>query len=50
MTGETKRMMYLETPPKLIQTEVFSAMPDTFRRKGTRTRSRKARSSPQAQR
>jgi gluconolactonase len=30
-------MMYLETPPKLIQTQVFSAMPDSFRRKGTRT-------------
>ena len=26
-------MMYLETPPKLIQTKVFSAMPDEFRRK-----------------
>ena len=26
-------MMYLETPPKLIQTQVFSAMPDDFRRK-----------------
>src|SRR5580765_5160929 len=25
-------MMYLDTPPKLIQTEVFSAMPDEFRR------------------
>jgi len=27
-------MMYLETPPKLIETKVFSAMPDDFRRKG----------------
>ena len=26
-------MMYLETPPKLIETEIFSAMPDEFRRK-----------------
>jgi len=26
-------MMYLETPPRLIQTEIFSAMPDEFRRK-----------------
>jgi gluconolactonase len=26
-------MMYLETPPKLIPTEIFSAMPDEFRRK-----------------
>jgi hypothetical protein len=25
-------MMYLETPPKLIPTEIFSAMPDEFRR------------------
>ena len=24
--------MYLETPPKLIPTEIFSAMPDEFRR------------------
>lgn len=27
-------MMYLETPPKLIETRLFSAMPDQFRRKG----------------
>jgi len=27
-------MMYLDTPPKLIQAETFSAMPDHFRRKG----------------
>ncbi|WP_249144277.1 SMP-30/gluconolactonase/LRE family protein [Bradyrhizobium lablabi] len=26
-------MMYLETPPKLITTEVFSSVPDEFRRK-----------------
>jgi len=26
-------MMYLDTPPKLIPTQVFSAMPDEFRRK-----------------
>ena len=26
-------MMYLETPPKLIQTEIFSAMPEEFHRK-----------------
>jgi gluconolactonase len=26
-------MMYLETPPRLIETRVFSAMPDEFRRK-----------------
>ena len=25
-------MMYLETPPKLIPTEIFSAMPAEFRR------------------
>jgi hypothetical protein len=30
-------MMYLDTPPRLIGTEVFSAMPDGFRRKGQRT-------------
>jgi gluconolactonase len=26
-------MMYLETPPRLIETQVFSAMPDDYRRK-----------------
>ena len=30
-------MMYLDTPPQLIGTEVFSAMPDRFRRKGVRS-------------
>ena len=30
-------MMYLETPPKLIETLIFSAMPDDFRRKGVST-------------
>jgi len=30
-------MMYLDTPPKLIQAELFSAMPEKFRRKGVRT-------------
>ena len=30
-------MMYLDTPPKLIHAEIFSAMPETFRRKGVRT-------------
>jgi gluconolactonase len=30
-------MMYLDEPPRLIGTEVFSAMPDQFRRKGVRT-------------
>ncbi|TQF27266.1 gluconolactonase [Bradyrhizobium sp. UNPF46] len=29
--------MYLETPPRLIETKLFSAMPDKFRRKGVRT-------------
>ena len=29
--------MYLEAPPKLIETRVFSAMPDHFRRKGVAT-------------
>ena len=31
-TGEPK-MMFLETPPKLIPTDIFSAMPADFRRK-----------------
>ena len=30
-------MMYLDTPPRLIGTQVFSAMPETFRRKSVRT-------------
>jgi gluconolactonase len=30
-------MMYLETPPKLIATAVFTAMPDCFLRKGVAT-------------
>ncbi len=30
-------MMYLETPPRLIETRVFSAMPSEFRRTGVRT-------------
>jgi gluconolactonase len=30
-------MMHLDTPPKLIQAETFSAMPDHFRRKGEAT-------------
>lgn len=30
-------MMYLETPPRLIETRVFSGMPDRFRRKGLPT-------------
>ena len=30
-------MMYLETPPRLIETRLFSAMPAKFRRKGVRT-------------
>src|SRR3954465_3621543 len=30
-------MMYLDAPPRLIDTKVFSAMPDKFRRKGVRT-------------
>src|ERR1700760_3273098 len=30
-------MMYLESPPKLIETKLFSAMPDEFRRKGANT-------------
>ena len=30
-------MMYLDAPPRLIGTEVFSAMPEAYRRKGART-------------
>lgn len=30
-------MMYLETPPRLIETRIFSAMPDEFRRTGVRS-------------
>jgi gluconolactonase len=30
-------MFYLETPPKLIETKIFSAMPENVRRKGVRT-------------
>jgi gluconolactonase len=30
-------MMYLDSPPRLIETEVFSAMPDQLRRRGART-------------
>jgi gluconolactonase len=30
-------MQFLETPPRLIETEVFSSMPDRFRRNGVRT-------------
>jgi hypothetical protein len=33
-TGKNQAMMYLDTPPRLIETKVFSAMPDAFRRKG----------------
>ena len=32
-------MMYLETPPRLIETQIFSAMPDEFRRKVRTTES-----------
>ncbi|WP_408918040.1 hypothetical protein [Bradyrhizobium arachidis] len=30
-------MMYLETPPRLIETTIFSAMPERFRCKGVRS-------------
>ena len=36
-TDESKKMMYLETPPRLIETKIFSAMPSEFRRRGART-------------
>jgi len=32
-----KKMLYLETPPRLIETKIFSSMPDQLRRKGVRT-------------
>src|SRR5512143_2187947 len=35
--NEQAAMMYLETPPRLIETRLFSAMPETFRRKGVRS-------------
>jgi gluconolactonase len=35
-SGETT-MMYLETPPKLIATKIFTSMPDQFRRKDVAT-------------
>jgi gluconolactonase len=34
---KTTKMFYLETPPLLIGTRVFSAMPDQFRKKGVAT-------------
>lgn len=37
LSTRTTTMMYLETPPRLIETRIFSAMPDKFRRKGVRT-------------
>jgi gluconolactonase len=36
IAGQTT-MMYLETPPKLIATTIFTTMPDRFRRKGVAT-------------
>jgi gluconolactonase len=33
----SQKMYYLETPPRLIETQVFSSMPEQFRRKGVRT-------------
>ncbi len=35
--ARTITMMYLDAPPKLIETKIFSAMPDNFRRKGVAT-------------
>src|SRR6266852_211463 len=32
-----KKMFYLETPPRLIETKIFALMPENFRRKGVRT-------------
>jgi gluconolactonase len=30
-------MMYLDAPPRLIETSMFSAMPDRYRRRGVGT-------------
>jgi gluconolactonase len=30
-------MMYLDTPPRILESKIFSAMPEKFRRKGERT-------------
>ena len=35
--GVDHSMMYLDQPPLLIETKVFSAVPDQFRRKGVRS-------------
>jgi gluconolactonase len=35
--GVNRSMMYLDQPPLLIETKVFSAVPDQFRRKGVRS-------------
>jgi gluconolactonase len=35
--GSIKKMMYLETPPRLIETKIFSAMPAEFQRTGVRS-------------
>ncbi len=35
--GSIKKMMYLETPPRLIETKIFSAMPAELRRTGVRS-------------
>jgi len=37
LSPTTTTMMYLEAPPRLIETKLFSAMPEKFRRKGVRT-------------
>jgi gluconolactonase len=35
--GKASAMMYLDAPPKVIETRVFTKMPDEFRRKGERS-------------
>jgi len=36
-TGNASAMMYLDTPPQVIESRVFTSMPDEFRRKGQRS-------------
>ena len=35
--GKASATMFLDTPPKVIETRVFTKMPDEFRRKGERS-------------
>ena len=35
--GNASATMYLDTPPKVIETRIFTQMPNEFRRKGVRS-------------